>query len=119
MREIKFREAIFAEPDNRFMGFHYWGWIDGEWVDPESTDSEASKQYTDLKDKNGKEGYHKDIAKDECGVQYSIEWIATDAKFILIQVSGGILRGNTVDMRYLSTMGIVGNIYENPELLER
>jgi len=71
---------------------------------------------TGLKGKNGKEGYHKDLCQHPTGL-YCIEWIATDAKFVLMQIQEGILKGNTIDVRYLGTMEIIGNIYENPKLL--
>lgn len=113
-REIKFREAIFAEPDNRFMGFHYWGWIDGEWVGPESTDPEASKQYICSKDKNGKEIYERDIFRQK----------GMDGKLIVGTIvfyddlSYRCREGNYIYHKVKFAGEVIGNIYENPELLE-
>jgi len=76
-------------------------------------------QYTGLLDKNGKEGYHKDICTDGTNL-YLIEWIATDAKFVLFQASEGILINDNVRrMRFLDEMEIIGDVYENPELVEQ
>ena len=77
------------------------------------------RQYTGLLDKNGKEGYHKDICTDGTNL-YLIEWIATDAKFVLFQASEGILINDNVRrMRFLDEMEIIGDVYENPELVEQ
>lgn len=70
---------------------------------------------TGLTDKNDKEAYHKDLCNHPSGL-YSIEWIALDAKFALIQIQEGcILQGNTLDMRYIGEMEIIGNSYEKEE----
>ncbi len=86
-------------------------------TDPLVLENIVLLQYTGLKDKNGKEGFHKDLCQ-YLSVVYCIEWMATNAKFVLMQIQEGILKGNVMDMRYLGGMEIIGNIYENPELLE-
>ena len=56
MREIKFRQPIFRK--DKFESFHYWGYLKHGFTSPANADLEKlSKQYTGLKDKNGKEIY--------------------------------------------------------------
>lgn len=71
-------------------------------------------QYTGLKDKHGKEGYHKDILKG-FGRLWVIEWQSEEARFLIMPYAGNI--SNWKFMDELHRMEIIGNIYENPELL--
>ena len=59
---IKYREAIFAESLG-FIGWHYWGWLNGEWEAPESNDPKASFMFTGMLDEEGKEVYDGDITE--------------------------------------------------------
>jgi len=72
-------------------------------------------QYTELKDKNGKEVYEGDIVQDSNGKRYVIKWG--------INSNGYIAQTSAVHCNVYSSYHlvpkteVVGNIYENPELI--
>ncbi len=95
-------------------------------------------QFTGLKDRHGKEIYEGDIVRLHCFdhnlITATIEWI--EYKFVprihdkKIIVDGGSHNGQEIDMRtvhswsgmhscfsFPSYIEIIGNIYENPELI--
>jgi len=105
--------------------------INGECVDdyePYHIEDFELMQYTGLKDKNGKEIYEGDI----CEIQYYhdpkipneitvCKYITEHSGFSLLNKKGGIFSccfktgGNFGDK---NAVEIIGNIYENPELLK-
>jgi uncharacterized phage protein (TIGR01671 family) len=122
MREIKFRAwikghtklfNIVVEPhmteEFDFVAF------DGEYFVPEGVGiyNMEIMQYTGLKDKNGKEIYEGDII-NLSSWEPSVYLVAWDrgafymAKKNLEEVG---------DIKYVESGEIIGNIYENPELL--
>ena len=113
MREIKFRawngEQMVSPDyiDNR--GIAHWR----ENSIPTSTDK--IMQYTGLKDKNGKEIYEGDIvrmANPYTSKLRGSEVIYTYAQFAIIADDDFIPLGD------IQNWEIIGNVYENPELLK-
>lgn len=86
----------------------------GDWLEP------ILMQYTGLKDKNGKEIYEGDVIRqssDLCIIEYCVGGF--DCQMLVELKNGGTLRGSVYNFSFLSEKycEIIGNIYENPELL--
>jgi len=75
-------------------------------------------QYTGLKDKNGKEVYEGDVLLDENGQIYTVEFF--NYSFNVVHKDRKLSDIYTL-WEYINNIflcEIIGNIYENPELLE-
>jgi hypothetical protein len=125
MREIKFRawlkehksmkDVMEIDIDNQTIFFYWFGDYDGHFENFNKIDL---MQYTGLKDKNNKEIYEGDIVKLRANhgigvVKYYDEWGA----FVVEYVKSKPLA--VLGMHYYKEdIEILGNIYENPELME-
>ena len=136
MREIKFRawDKNFKTMYYSDHGYEYPGYIDlynGEWEIRtvfESGDHGGDipikesdlMQYTGLKDKNGKEIYEGDLVKHNHSI-FEIKWSDIMVCFIgrIINDKGMNWRDGDWFRRLRKHIKVIGNIYENPELLEK
>lgn len=145
MREIKFRVAHIHSTTGMFSHFSYWGRIDhkGEkstqvFASPSQcnyTTAKEDQQYTGLKDKNGKEIYEGDILeftdkwewyKGKYGIKMHFanenrraelkkEYDAEPMERRIIELPEyyEFLLSGEIQQYW----AVIGNIYENPELL--
>ena len=140
MRELKFRAWDIKSKVMSFVNEHgYFGrayesdngyWQDtnlGHMLKRHNEGNSILMQYTGLKDKNGKGGFFKDIFKpeDENEELYLIDWFKDTASWVLTGLETGKVRWieNREQFRSdfqinFSKGEIIGNIYENPELLK-
>lgn len=122
MREIKFRQF---DKDCNIM--EYWDLhenLDDKFWQNHALFQYPIMQYTGLKDKNGKEIYEGDILNSmNDNPEYDI-WTYKDHKNLIVKWSEMYASFNGLpDYDYNSVYSfehieIIGNIYENPELLE-
>lgn len=137
MREIKFR--AYSKELNRWM-YGFYGWSMGKnyiteiineyptLSDPggcyietfKEVEENSISQYTGLKDKNGKEIYEGDIIQSfdsqDYEITHIIEYSDEGAKFTAKHKGFGDCG---VSQKWISEFEkeIIGNIYENPDLL--
>ena len=131
-REIKFRAWDKANKEMQPVEAIYFNQksskniiIDDEWF---SFGEVILMQYTGLKDKNGKEIYEGDIVlvatysyeepllDTTCTIEYNPHYLIYE--FVEIEETGE--RYSMLDIRdnFKSELEVIGNIYENPELLK-
>lgn len=103
---------------------HYGGCLSFKLTDSVDNDRLVFEQYIGTKDRNGTEIFEGDIVKyypHHRGVPYRVYWADKSAKF-LIGRDGVIGQSFSDIMHNLNTgciaLEVVGNIHENPELLE-
>lgn len=127
MREIKFRAWVnikldpwLAKPDiidsidlndKTIYGNGCWCF--------NLTDEAVIMQYTGLEDKNGKEIYEGDIVTcypgERLAYQKTVEWADDRPELGITNHTGGLILCKSSSNKYIE---VIGNIYENPELLE-
>jgi len=117
-REIKFK--FWARPHKHMMD-DYDGWSEdvatNEHFEHFKEFDIIPLQYTGLKDKNGKEIYEGDIARDISG---KVAVIVYSPPSFFAQFKGELWDINTKGSpdEMVECIEVLGNIFENPELLE-
>lgn len=134
-REIKFRLPFF-DRDGKFVYFSYWGAIDtlnntvldhGTFVSPSNNNTYSKgwhQQFTGLLDKNRKEIYEGDILQMDGKYEYEVRF--HEAKFSCFHAKNtnamaGLRWGDL--HRFFDPdfsehpIEVIGNIYENKDLL--
>ena len=109
--DIKYRQWL-----KDFKRFHYWGFLDGGFVGPVlglGNPHGENQVFTGLLDKNGKEIFEGDVLERSDGERWQVHF-EDGAFWAGFQRRGGIALWYLVD-----GLEIIGNIYENPNLLEK
>lgn len=122
MRETKFRGKRIE--DNQWVYGYYvfrksenthkiYDPIKGVWY---NVRPETVGQYIGIPDKNGKEIYRGDIVADETTHNLEIIWYECGWGFRY--KDRGMIVKEPVEMELFKTLEVIGNIWDNPELLK-
>lgn len=115
MRKIKFKVWDFK--NNKWHNDEGGYAADTEWIGINELITFTQErefricQYTGLKDKNGKEIYEGDIIKDAMQSTWSVDWDNENAVWNITRDEGG-------EPWIIEKFEVVGNIYENKDLIK-
>lgn len=117
-QEIKFRawnkkdKVMVDVAAMNFGPSGLWSLIeDADDAELQLADSYELMQYTGLHDKNGREVYEGDIVKNEYGKVMEVQYDPRSAAFGVGDYYFGTIGSG-------KTLEVIGNIFDNPELLE-
>ena len=128
---LKVDSKLYKNSNKFYCGLEFFGgddirieyyWNDnGDEIFAEDVDESkfAVNQFTGLKDSKGTEIYENDIVEFEGGV-FLVAHDDEDACYVLQTMRRGELKNDrNLNGHAASVCKIIGNIYENPELLEK
>lgn len=114
--------------DNEDLSACYWGGVYSSEVGiineylnlPEHVRDYEYMQYTGVTDKNGKEIYEGDIVRNQQGEVYKVEYYISMCRFVLVTNTGSTWEGIETDYytSVCSEIEVIGNVYENTDLLK-
>lgn len=121
---MRFKFKFWHKEDREFISIWSRGWR----FEPENgqiyvngmnvTERVEIIQFTGLQDRNGKEVYEGDIIKCTRGCQHVVEWVKSYGGTFTGGMPAFYLSGLNIGYSWTEEEEIIGNIYENPELLE-
>lgn len=119
MREIKFR--VWDKVRKKMLDVDFISESlfkpSGYEVEFVESDDFVIMQYIGLKDKNGKEVYEGDFVRCSRGCPHEVIWLKEYGGLMLGGMPAWYLSGLSEGYAWTDDEEIIGNIYENPELL--
>jgi len=120
MRKIKFRVWHKARKQMTTWEEMLSVWGDHEVVEViKGSDEWETMQFTGLKDKNEKEIYEGDIVEFIGHKNRVVSWTPDDHHYAGWYAMGGIRPLPIYSGKEPNTIEVIGNIYENPELISK
>ena len=132
MRELKFRAWVYYGERLRKPRYSDDDWLCRFFEDCKEDDTDENgkpqciEQYTGLKDKNGKEIYDGDIIQETLGFdvdsidgtfKYKVFWNEDMLCWSLEYIGNESIHDDLYECN--STVEVIGNIHENPELFDK
>ena len=109
-RDFESSTILLVDFDGNLQGYMDDG-VSGLWEHSvDIKDRFELMQFTNLKDKNGKEIYEGDILRSPANEFFEVFWNDTAGRWVF--------NGFCFDVENLKFFEVIGNIYENPELLK-